>query len=99
MITLAATVGMKADKSRGTYTVPTFTLESIEIRDGAPTMGQLRSALNAIEDLLTTRSNGQIFFEDSWEILLTTSQSAALGNHESSRRPSGWRLESITKKS
>ena len=45
-------------------------------------MEQSRSALSAIEDLLTSQSSGRIFSSGTWEMLITMRPNAWLGRAE-----------------
>lgn len=72
---------------RDTSTALTYTHESIVIPAGAPTTEQLHSVLSAIVDTLTTPLNGEISFEDSWEMTITMSQRGEHGLVENSPRP------------
>jgi hypothetical protein len=69
---------------QGTFNAHTFTPENIEIQGGMQSTGQLHSAQNVIEDLLTSLSNGVIFSDDTWEIQITMKQSDEHGSAASS---------------
>ncbi len=71
MTTIVVTARRTSGTTQDDYTARTFTVGSIDVRDGNPTLEQLLSVFHAIEDLHITRLNGEIFADVSLEMKLT----------------------------
>ena len=97
MTTLAVTVDVTTDTTQDISTVPTYTLENIEIRDGTLTTGLWPYVRNAIDDLLTIPSSGLTFSDGSWEIVITMKQKDLLGSPVNLLEPNELKFVSITR--
>ena len=97
MTTLAVTVDVTTDTTQDTSTVPTYTLENIEIRDGTLTTGLWPYVRNAIDDLLTIPSSGLTFSDGSWEIVITMKPKDSHGFLGSIQEPKEMTFDSITR--
>ena len=84
MITPVAVVEKTTVTIRGTYTVPIYTLESIETPAGAVTTEQLHYVQDAIDALLTFLLSGGPSLEATWEIQITMKQNGKPGKVVSS---------------
>ncbi|MHC4989330.1 MAG: hypothetical protein ACYTFX_12710 [Planctomycetota bacterium] len=98
MTTPAATAKKITGTIQGTYTAHTSTLASIAVQGGTLSTGLSHSALDVIDDLLTSLLNGQTSSEGSWAIQITIMPSDSRGRLESIQRQKEKKSKSTTKK-